>query len=355
MANYFINKNDLMLTFVKTDDKHVKLIYYDGVWTRYKIHDNGMVSSYMKNFNGKILSLSTDSCGYKQVALSIKKKSIKFLIHRLVGGAFIPNPSNKPEVNHKDGKKEHNYISNLEWSARKENINHGFDNDLFHKKFSKETNDMVIFLLKENKLTFAEISEITGYNKDILKKIVNGTYKVKYFQKIGPIHEYTINNRLLSSQDELNRIRTLLEYGYKMTEISEITGIPYGRIKYINNKIKKEGEYMSNHRSTYQQQETVSIKRDKMIDLASDTEYSKKDYKVLLLLLSQLDGYTVPIKVSQNHKDPLNFKILDIEKMADTLSMSKKEVKKSIEKLHDDGILEKGSNDTIKNGYRFTF
>ena len=140
-----------------------------------------------------------------------------------------------------------------------------------------------------------------------------------------------------------------------MTEISEITGIPYGRIKYINNKIKKEGDYMSNHRSTYQQQETVSIKRSKMIELASDTEYSKKDYKVLLILLSQLDGYTVPLKVTQNHKDPLNFKILDIEKMADTLSMSKKEVKKSIEKLHDDGIIEKGSNDTIKNGYRFTF
>lgn len=57
-----------------------------------------------------------------------KQKNIS--VHRLVGIMFIPNPENKPEINHKDTNKLNNHISNLEWNTKKENIEHAWDNGL---------------------------------------------------------------------------------------------------------------------------------------------------------------------------------------------------------------------------------
>lgn len=64
--------------------------------------------------------------GYLHVALCKNKKIINKQIHRLVAEAFIPNPENKPEVNHKNGIKTDNCVENLEWVTRRENIAHSF-------------------------------------------------------------------------------------------------------------------------------------------------------------------------------------------------------------------------------------
>ncbi len=62
---------------------------------------------------------------YLKVVLQKNSKQKMFLIHRLVAEAFIPNPTNKPEVNHKDGVKTNNNVNNLEWSTYKYNSNYG--------------------------------------------------------------------------------------------------------------------------------------------------------------------------------------------------------------------------------------
>lgn len=97
----------------------------------YYITDAGDVFSRqtMNNPNGRIrkLKLTKDRFGYLRVCLSdTNHKKHILLIHRLVAQTFIPNPDNKPCVNHIDGNKENNIISNLEWCSYSENNTHAY-------------------------------------------------------------------------------------------------------------------------------------------------------------------------------------------------------------------------------------
>ncbi len=71
-----------------------------------------------------ILTPNKNSKGYLKVKLYKDNTKKLFSVHRLVGIAFIPNPYNLPEINHKDGDKENNYFENLEWCSTLENLRH---------------------------------------------------------------------------------------------------------------------------------------------------------------------------------------------------------------------------------------
>lgn len=68
--------------------------------------------------------------GYHFVALSKDNGYHNKLVHRLVAEAFIPNPNNYPCVNHKDGNKSNNSVSNLEWCTIKQNLHHAVETGL---------------------------------------------------------------------------------------------------------------------------------------------------------------------------------------------------------------------------------
>lgn len=87
---------------------------------------------------GKIIESRFDSHGYPIVLLYLNGMSKFYKIHRLVGLVFLDNPDNLPTINHKDGNKKNNHISNLEWATYGENNKHAYDNGLKHKKLSKE-------------------------------------------------------------------------------------------------------------------------------------------------------------------------------------------------------------------------
>ena len=96
----------------------------------YTIYSDGKVISnktYHKSMCRKERKIQLLPNGYHQIHLRINKKLKVYYIHRLVAECFILNPENKPEVNHKDGIKTNNDISNLEWVTRSENERHSYD------------------------------------------------------------------------------------------------------------------------------------------------------------------------------------------------------------------------------------
>lgn len=90
---------------------------YEGI---YKISNLGNVKS------NKLLKKELCTNGYFRVTLYNEKSPKRFLVHRLVAETFIPNPENKPQVNHIDGNKLNNCVCNLEWATSKENNVHAF-------------------------------------------------------------------------------------------------------------------------------------------------------------------------------------------------------------------------------------
>ena len=86
---------------------------------------------------GKILKLGKNQNGYLQVCFCKNGKTKKFLVHRLVAFAFLPNPNVLPQVNHKDENKQNNSLENLEWCDGKYNLNYGTRNERASESKSK--------------------------------------------------------------------------------------------------------------------------------------------------------------------------------------------------------------------------
>ncbi len=95
---------------------------YEG---KYAITSCGKVWSYKRK---KFLKPIRNHKGYERVSLSTNKAGKNFPIHKLVATAYIPNPNNFPQINHKDENKENNSVNNLEWCTNKYNSNYGTRN-----------------------------------------------------------------------------------------------------------------------------------------------------------------------------------------------------------------------------------
>lgn len=93
------------------------------------INNNGEIISTL-NGKKKVLSQGVSTRGYKQIGFRQNGKIKVYTIHRLVAEAFIPNPENKPCINHIDTNKFNNNVSNLEWCTYKENYTHAKNNGL---------------------------------------------------------------------------------------------------------------------------------------------------------------------------------------------------------------------------------
>ena len=100
---------------------------------RYKDNNSGLVKMPEKIMQGGIRN------GYVLVYLTKDGKRKTFSAHRLVAQAFIPNPEQKPTINHINGNKQDNRVENLEWNTDKENINHAVKTGLWDHKNNKNS------------------------------------------------------------------------------------------------------------------------------------------------------------------------------------------------------------------------
>lgn len=91
----------------------------------YSITDDGKVISY-KFKKPKEMSIWTNKAGYQYISLCENNIAKHYAVHRLVAEAFIPNPNNLPEINHKDKNRSNNKIDNLEWCDRKYNLEYSY-------------------------------------------------------------------------------------------------------------------------------------------------------------------------------------------------------------------------------------
>ena len=156
----------------------------------YDVCDDGTVISYKKG-RTQIIHGYDNGKGYLLVDIDYKvKRGVK--IHRLVALAFIPNPENKPQVNHKDGNKHNNKVENLEWCTNSENqfhaVQHGLKKYIYNHNKSEFTHILQYSLnnefIAEHKSIGNACMAIDGsYNKTKCSNIYpccNGKCKTAY-------------------------------------------------------------------------------------------------------------------------------------------------------------------------------
>ena len=113
-----------------------------GFEGKYMVSNLGRVKSLNYNNTGKegIMKGADNGRGYLFVVLYKDGKDKKCRINRLVAQAFLPNPDNLPEVNHKDENKLNNCVDNLEWCDRSYNVNYGTRNKRSSEKRRNDPN-----------------------------------------------------------------------------------------------------------------------------------------------------------------------------------------------------------------------
>ncbi len=149
--------------------------YQISTFARIKSLKNGRVKILKPWFSGE----------YMQIELCQDGVQKTFQVHRLVAETFIPNSDNLPEVNHRDGRKYNNHVSNLEWVTHAQNMRHAVDTGL-QIGLSGEDNPRAkligeqIVYIRENPdgLTGKELAEMFGVSEIAVSDIQTGkTYK----------------------------------------------------------------------------------------------------------------------------------------------------------------------------------
>ena len=162
------------------------VVGYEGI---YEVSNYGQVRTHkykttytswhgIRHWKQRILKEKAKTNRDVRISLWKNGKGKDYLAHRLVAEAFIPNPDNKPTVNHIDGNPRNNYVENLEWATYQENNNHAFDNHLM----TTAQPVMLVNQVTGEKMNFrslAKASEYIGFSAGYISNRLKQGKKIK--------------------------------------------------------------------------------------------------------------------------------------------------------------------------------
>jgi len=148
------------------------VVGYEGI---YLVNRRGLVFS---NNLKRCMGQTVGEVNQVHVYLSKNGMTAGRLVHRLVAEAFIPNPENKPEINHIDANRRNNHVSNLEWCTGAENVRHAHLHNLFPKgedKPESKLNEFQVRVIRKcNDLSNRHLGRIFGISHNNIGDIKNG-------------------------------------------------------------------------------------------------------------------------------------------------------------------------------------
>lgn len=147
----------------------------------YQVSNLGNIRSIDRFINNRLIKgqpmkTSLDRYGYVKVKFRNRGKVKNHSVHVLVGLAFIPNPANKPQINHKDGNKQNNHVDNLEWSTGEENQQHAFKTGLnysHNRKMSDKDINKAKELYNNGNYTYGKLAEIFNVSISTMYRNIN--------------------------------------------------------------------------------------------------------------------------------------------------------------------------------------
>jgi hypothetical protein len=164
---------------------------YEGL---YQISNFGRVKSLAKywrsgkdsvtlRFHKEKILCQQNHSGYLEVKLCNNRSKYYAKVHRLVCQAFLSNPENKPEVNHKDGNPSNNYLSNLEWCTHNENVQHAKKIGLILKDVNHPASQLSLSQVYRLKIISKNMKADYGYWTRIAKSLCVSVGSVRDAQR----------------------------------------------------------------------------------------------------------------------------------------------------------------------------
>jgi hypothetical protein len=147
--------------------------------TKYNNYEISNTGKFRNRKTGRTLKTFLHENGYFYITIAPfgrQGKKVSLKIHRLVAEAFIDNPENKPFINHKDGIKTNNDISNLEWVTNQENVKHAYDTGLAVAKKGEDHESSVLTeeLIEEIRKQYIPYDSVYGL------RAIARRYKLKH-------------------------------------------------------------------------------------------------------------------------------------------------------------------------------
>lgn len=251
-----ILSNYVVTTSTYKKSKEWKKLIVNGAKTRYYVNIKGEV----KTESGFLLQPAILN-GYLRYSLLVNGEQVSLSKHRLIASIFIPIPKilrnmgylqECLEVNHKDGNKTNNDISNLEWATPSENTLHAINTGLSNVSLGE--NSHLATIDEATAIKICEMIEAGWSNKEIADKLRVSKDVVKHirygesWKQLSVKYNFPKDNQPNSYSDEqIHEICRLLSTGkFNTTQIEEMTGI---NSKYIGTI--RDGKYRTNISSQY--------------------------------------------------------------------------------------------------------